>query len=457
MAVLSKPKFDVNAVRLPGGIHFAWAIVAMLATIQVIGNSIGMAVGIVVIPLSDPEGEFGWSMITIGSALMVYYLVGAMVAPMTGWLGDRYGARRMLLVVSVLFGGSMIFVGTISEPWQFFLAFGFLLALTQSICMVPMMATVSGWFRRRLGVGVGILWAAGGVGTAILAPLMGYFIDRIGWQATFWAVGVVGGIMLLALTLVFRNRPADVGLNPYGISSDDPPEVVRSRALETLRSKAFNQHMRRTKAFWNLPVIHGLGCAGHGVVLIYATYIAYDRGLSYVAALLILSIISICSIASRFVTPILAERLGGKPIMATALFLQGITVLVLFWAQDMWMFYIFAMVFGVGFGGEMSAYLVVNRQYFGLGPIATCYGFQTMGALAGHATATGLAGLVLYVTNSYSAILALSMVFSLGGVLVIMTLESTSRVLIPDWEKSLPLEARSTGRVSDVLIPHFDE
>ena len=187
-----------------------------------------------------------------------------------------------------------------------------------------------------------------------------------------------------------------------GAAPDDPPEVVRSKALEKLRIKVFNQHMRRTRAFWNLPIIHGLGCAGHGIVLIYATYIAYDRGISYVAALLILSIISICSIASRFVTPVLAERFGGKPVMATALFLQGITVLVLFWAQDMWMFYLFAMVFGVGFGGEMSAYLVVNRQYFGSGPIATCYGFQTMGALTGHAIATGLAGLVLYVTNSYS-------------------------------------------------------
>ncbi|MCE2463772.1 MAG: MFS transporter [Dehalococcoidia bacterium] len=447
----------MNTVRLPGGIHFAWAIVVILALVQIIGNSIGMAVGVVVIPLSDPEGDFGWSMVTIGAALMMYYLVGAMIAPMTGWLGDQYGARKMLLLGSLLFGGSMIFVGTISQPWQFFLTFGFLLALTQSICIVPMMATVSGWFRRRLGVGVGILWAAGGVGTAVLAPLMGYLIANIGWQATFWVFGAAGGAILLLLTLVLRNRPADVGLKPYGTSPSDPPEAVMSKALEKLRIKAFNQHMRRTRAFWNLPIIHGLGCAGHGIVLIYATYIAYDRGVSYVAALLILSIISICSIASRFVTPVLAERFGGKPVMATALFLQGITVLVLFWAQDIWMFYLFAMVFGVGFGGEMSAYLVVNRQYFGSGPIATCYGFQTMGALTGHATATGLAGLVLYVTNSYSAILALSMLFSFGGVLVIMTLESTSRVLIPDWEKSLPAEARSAGAVPNVLVPHFDE
>ena len=89
MALLSKPKSGLSTVRLPGGIHFAWAIVVILALVQIIGNSIGMAVGVVVIPLSDPEGDFGWSMVTIGAALMVYYLVGAVVAPMTGWLGDR--------------------------------------------------------------------------------------------------------------------------------------------------------------------------------------------------------------------------------------------------------------------------------------------------------------------------------------------------------------------------------
>ena len=48
----------------------------------------------------------------------------------------------------------------------------------------------------------------------------------------------------------------------------------------------------------------------------------------------------------------------------------------------------------------MSAYLVVNRQYFGEAPIATCYGFQQSGALIGHAVATGLAGAILYVTGS---------------------------------------------------------
>jgi Uncharacterised MFS-type transporter YbfB len=253
----------------------------------------------------------------------------------------------------------------------------------------------------------------------------------------------MGGGIILSLTLLFRNRPADLGLLPYGATAADPPAVGRSPAVERQRRQVFTRQMRRTRAFWSLPLIHGLGCAGHGVVLLYAVPLAVERGLTLVAASVILSLIAVCSIGSRLLTPIVAERWGGKPIIAAALVIQGCTVPVLWWAHEPWMFYLFGSLFGVGFGGEMTAYLVVNRQYFGLGPTGTLYGFEMMGALLGHAVASGLAGWVLYATGSFVLVLLLSMAFSLVGVGVILRLESTARVLIPHWEDALPPEARS--------------
>jgi len=376
--------------------------------------------------------------------------VGALFAPMSGWLGERYGARRLMLAGGLLYGGSMGLLGLVRQPWHFLLAFSVLLSLTQSICLVPLIAAVSGWFRRRLGLATGILWAAGGLGAALLAPLVSTLMAQLGWQGTFWSLGAVGGGLILSLTLLFHDRPADLGLTPYGATAADPPEVVRSPGLERQRRQAFLHHMRCTRAFWDLPLIHGLGCAGHGIVLIYVVPLAVEQGLTLVAASVILSLISVMSIASRFLTPILAERVGGKPIMAAALLIQGLTVLVLCGAHDVWTFYLFGALFGLGFGGEMSAYLVVNRQYFGTGPTSTLYGLEMMGALLGHAVATGLAGLVLAVTGSFLLILALSMVFSLGGTLVILHLESSAQVLIPHWEASVPPEAgaRQRGVVS---------
>ena len=448
MAISAEPNRNLSPTRLPGGMHYAWVIIGVLALVQIIDSSVGMAAGVMVAPLNDPKGDFGWSKGAIGAAMAVYFVFGAIYAPISGWLGERYGPRRMMVVSAILFAGSMLFLGNISQLWHFALAFGIMLSMTSSFAFVAMMAAVNPWFRRRLGLGTGILWAAGGAGTAMLPPLMGYLMNNVGWRDTFWSIGAVGGGIVLLLTIVFRNRPADLGLKPYGAADDDPPEVVRDKSMEKLRAKVFNQHMRRTTAFWNLPVIHALGCAGHGIVLIYAIPLAVERGIDLVEASLMITIISLVSIVSRLTTPVLADDHGPKQIMILCLLVQGVTVIILFWAQELWMFYVFAALFGLGFGGEWTGYMVINRKYFGEGPIGTCYGWQMSGALMGHAITTGLAGLVIYVTGSYNPVIALSIAFSIGGALLILTLESTSRVLIPDWEDSLPPEARSAATAS---------
>ena len=85
--------------------------------------------------------------------------------------------------------------------------------------------------------------------------------------------------------------------------------------------------------------------------------------------------------------------------------------------------------------------------------MGSTYGWQMSGALIGHAITTGLAGLVIYVTNSFNPVIALSIGFSVGAALLMLTLESTSRVLIPNWEDSLPPEARGTPFAENGPIP----
>ena len=405
-----------------------------------------MAAGIMVPPLNDAEGDFGWSLGTIGLVIASYYLFGAMYAPITGWLGDRYGSRRMLLAAATMYIVSMFLLSQVTAIWHFFVFFGILLSLTQSLAMVPLMAAVSGWFRRRLGVGVGLLWGAGGAGTAVMAPVIGGFIEAMGWQSTFMLIGAIGGGTMLCLVPFMRNKPADIGIQPYGARPADAPMIVRDKTVDRLRQKVFNQHTRKTKPFWNLPLIHALGCAGHGTVLIYVIPMAIDRGAfsSLAQAGIILTIIALISVISRIVTPIMAEAYGTRKMMAASLSIQAITVFMLFWSHDAWSFYLFAAIFGIGFGGEWTGYLVINRQYYGEGPMGTVYGWQTTGALMGHAVATGLAGLVVYVTGSFNVVMAISVGFSTLGVVVIGMLDDTSHVLIPNWEDDVPqLEAQT--------------
>ena len=132
MALLDNPQSGITPVRLPFGIHYSWVVIGILATVQIFASSISMAAGIMVPPLSDADGDFGWSLGTIGAVIASYYLFGAIYAPMTGWLGDRYGSRWMLFAASVMYLISMFLLSQVTEIWHFFIFFGILLSLTQS-------------------------------------------------------------------------------------------------------------------------------------------------------------------------------------------------------------------------------------------------------------------------------------------------------------------------------------
>ena len=425
--------------------HYAWVIVGILALVQMVALSINFAGGVLVDPLTDPDGDFGFSFSSIGFSFGVYFLSAALLSPVAGWLGDRYGPRNMMILGAVSYCGVMVLVAFVSSPWELWLSFGLLRGAVQAIFMVPLMAAISGWFRRRLGLGTGILWAASGIGPAFMSPVLINLVANLNWQTTFVYFGLIAGVFILLLTLIFRNRPSDMGITPYGASEAEPVSSGLSNSLEQVRAKVFNQHVRRTKAFWNLPAIHGLGCAGHGIVLLFVAPFAVMKGLSFTEAALILSILSIVSIPSRMLTPMIAEKYGTKTIMATCLMIQGLTVICLFFSTELWHFYAFAVLFGIGFGGEWTGYLVINRQYYGNGPMGSVYGWQMSGAQMGHAFVSWVAGLVLDLTGSYTLLFGLSVAMSVGGALVTISLEDTSRRLIGDWEAAVPEEARAAA------------
>jgi MFS family permease len=240
-------------------------------------------------------------------------------------------------------------------------------------------------------------------------------------------------------------------MRPYGTTEDDPPPVATTNpAMTTLRTQVFMQHVRRTRAFWNLITIHHMGCVGHSIIMVSAVNFAMTKGVPLEAAALIVSIYSFGSIATRFITPVLADRFGAKGVMALFFFVQGVTVALLFWTHEAWHFYLFAALFGIGLGGEMSAFIIINRQYYGMGPVRTVFGWQHLGSGLGMALGGLLGSAIFDIFGAYDIAWLISIAASLGGVVCILLLEPTSRILIPHWEESLPPEARSTSPAKPV-------
>ena len=429
-----------TAGRLSSFQHYGWAIVAIATVLQVSTNFISQAFSILIVILKE---DFGWSLTAIGLAYFFRSIISAVLSPVAGMIADRHGVRRSMIVAGICYTGGMFLLSTISAQWQLYLYYSVILGIAQSLFRVNIPTTVAAWFKTRLGLAVGIQQSAGGMGGSIMAPALALLLSRTDWETAFWIIPAVGGTIVFSLIFLFHGDPADRNKKPYGATEDDPPPVASSDpAITKLRSKVFLSQAKQTLSFWNLIAIHHLGCVGHSIVMVAAVVYATQVGLTLQAAAWIVSIYSLTSVASRFATPLLADMCGPKWVMSLAYTIQGISVALLFWTQEPWQFYLFAGVFGVGLGGEMSAFLVINRQYYGMGPVRAIFGFQNMGSGVGMAIG-GFMGLVIADRYGFNIAWIISIVASLGGAACILLLQSTARVLIPNWEDALPAEART--------------
>ena len=466
-------------------IHYAWMIVFITALMRLVSSSFRMSFPALVPIIAE---VFGWSQGLILLAFSLQWVVSGMFGPPSGWLGDRYGARFTLTLGASLYIVSMILAGFMTELWHLYLFFGVLLSASMGIFQVPLTVSVTSWFRRHLGLGMGLLQSSQGVGPvivpAIMVGLVAYFslgqgqewaeafpifkADSIGIRMAFWIPGIVGGVILLLLTRLFHNSPEDVGMRQLGADPNEPLRAAPTTGRGAKeRARVFLRQARKTSTFWNLVGIHYWGCAGHAIIIMFLQVMVVDLlrpeegydgvGKALVGAsaigITIAGTMHLTSTITRFAAPIAADLFGSKWVMAGCFTLQFVPVLILLFANELWMFYLFAVLFGIGFGGEMSAFPIINRQYYGRAPIGSAYGFQMMGAGAGMASGALLgSGLFIGVTelgfpvifdNPYCWTILLSFIMSLGGVIAILLLPTTHSHQLPDWEDELPAEFRT--------------
>ena len=441
MANLNLKPAELSVGRHP--VLFAWVIVTVAAIMRLFSSSFRSSSSILIPRLVD---HFGWSYGAVGLGFAIQWIVSGLFGPPAGWLGDRYGVRWTMRLGAILFIVGMVLTGIMSSLWQFYLFFGVILSAAMGIFQVPLTAAVTLWFRKHLGTGMGLLQSSQGIGPLVAVPIMLIIIELFGGgltglRAAFWIPGVVGGGIILLMVFLFYNEPAQIGIRPLGAPEDEPIQAVQTGEVARVRTQVFLKQAQRTGAFWNLIGIHLWGCAGHAIVLVYLVAMAEDEGVAKGLAAGAFVTMSVTSTITRFAVPVIADRMGSKPAMAGCFFLQVAPIFLLFFASEAWHFYLFAVLFGIGFGGEMSAFPIINRQYYGSGPIGTTYGYQMMGAGVGMAAGALIGGELRDWTGNFDATMGLSLVLSFVGVLSILVLPSTNKELLPDWEDQLPENA----------------
>ncbi len=446
-------------------IHYAWVMIAVAAAMRLSASAVRTSFSVLVPRLVE---TFGWSYGAVGLGLALQWAFSGLFGPTAGWLGDRYGIRRTMVLGAVLFMTFMVLTSRMNSLWEFYLFYGVLLSAALAVFQVPLTASLTMWFQRNLGLGMGVLQSSQGMGPLLFVPLVvfilggfsefepGMVVSRwitgvsasgmeAGLRATFWVTGIGGGLVLIALVKVFYNEPAQIGLRPLGANAQEPVRRVHYGDTAKVRANVFLRQVQRTNAFWNLIGIHFWGCAAHAIILGLLVAIAEERGVSKTAAASLFVVLSVVSTITRFGVPIVAEHMGSKGVMGICFFLQSAPMILLFFAHDTWIFYLFVVLFGIGFGGEMSAFPIINRQYYGNAPMGTTYGWQMMGAGVGMAVGVLAGALLRDLTNSFDATILLSFVLSLVGVGAIVLLPNTAHHQLPEWEQALPQDARTAN------------
>jgi MFS family permease len=418
-------------------IHYAWVVVTAAAVMRLSASSFRTASAVLIPKIVE---TFGWSFGMVGYAFAIQWIASGLFGPFAGWIGDRFGYRKALLIGTALFVTGMVLTSTMRTIIELYVYFGIIVSLAMAIFQVPLTIGVGVWFKKHLGIGMGILQSSQGLGPVIAVPIVLYILsfEILGLRGAFALPGIGGGIILLLAIAFYRNDPSDLNLRPLGSDPSDPIVKPASQEDAKIRSNVFLKRAQKTNAFWNLIGIHYWGCAGHAILVVWITSIAMDRGLSLTAAGSVFMVMAVSSTITRFGSPIMSEMLGSKIVMAVCFSLQVFPLFILFFASEPWMFYTFAALFGIGFGGEMSSFPIINRQYYKGAPVARTYGWQMMGAGTGMASGAAIGGLLRDVTGDFNMTIVMSMIFSSLGVLSIMLLPSTKKEQISDWETYLP-------------------
>src|SRR4051794_39597682 len=262
-----------------GGLHWAW-VVAPVTFVTLVGSAAFRSVpGVLMDPL---HMEYGWSHGTIGLAVSVNMVLFGLISPFAAALMDRFGIRPVvtgaLLLIS-LGSGLTVFM---TAAWQLVLCWGVLVGVGAGSMSMAFVATVvNRWFVARRGLVSGILTAGNATGQLVFLPLVAWITTQHGWRTAALTTAVAALAVVPLVVLLMRNHPADMGLQAYGATPEDPgpPPPQRSGSSATRAVRVLLDAMK-VPTFWLLAGGFAIcGATTNGLIATHFIPAAMDHGM----------------------------------------------------------------------------------------------------------------------------------------------------------------------------------
>jgi sugar phosphate permease len=383
--------------------------------------------------------ELGWSrtMVTSGNAISKL-VVGPLFGFAAGWIVDRFGPRRLMMAGIVMAGGALVGLGTVSAAGMFYF-FYFFNALGY-VCGGPLPSQVllSRWFDRTRGRAMGVAYLGIGLGGALVPLLAKWMTDQFGWRGSLQALGVL--IVLIAFPLAYfvreapRLRPSDD--SPGSGEAGTKTEAAESKKPRDLPLRA----ILRNPAFYLLGFgsmcsIAAVGGTNQHLKL----FLSIDRGYSQGDAAAIISLVLAISIAGRLLMGWLADRMSRKQVMLLIYLMVASAIPLLLLRPSSSTMYLFAVIFGLGLGGEYLIIPLMAGELFGVAALGRVMGIVLTADGVAEATAPMLVGYLRDRTGSYDAGFTLLVCAALAGAIAIGLLPGRREPMgVPSPQASAP-------------------
>lgn len=384
-------------------VFYGWWLVGLAVfMLTIMASTSFQGLGMYLVAL---ERKFQWSRTVLSAPFSLARIQGAVIGPLEGWLIDRVGSRRMVLIGYTTMGIGFIMFSQIDSVWQYILTYVIISVGGGLGGWLAIITMVNNWFIRRRSIALATAMSGVHFG-GFLVYVLALGLEYHGFRTTMLGIGLFLLATTVPMGLIIRSRPEDIGLRPDGdpaptdgaaagrgpgratAASDPEPDFTARQAL-------------RTPVFWILAVVHMTSTISIVTLAVHLVPKLNDMGFSLTQAGLVVIAYTCVAIVTQFVAGYLGDRLPKPPLIFGFLLLQAASLFVLATAEAKPLALVFGLLYGLGIGGRVPLMTAIRGDYFGRRAFATIMGLSMLPNNFGMMVAPVFAGYMFDTTGSY--------------------------------------------------------
>ena len=333
--------------------------------------------------------------------LLRFGFCGGVAANPFGYLVDRLGSRRLLLIGGGLLVAGLLGSAFVTGLWQIVLLYGIVMTFgANCLGLVVFVPMLSRYFVRRRGMAISIVQSANGIARGISAPLVQLLISLIGWRSTYLVQAGLMGVLVLPLAALFRRAEAP----PAQLQNGAVPNETPATDAEPLGRGWTLREAMRTPHFWLLFLVYLCTGLGSFFVSLHQLAFAVDIGFDKLYAAEVLGMGAFLAVPGIVVTGTLSDYLGREisALLAYGISILGVVLALLITSPDQHLLlWLHACFFGLTWGARGPAITAKTADLFPGPRLGTILGVITIGSGLGAAIGSWGAGWVFDLSGSY--------------------------------------------------------